>query len=165
MKNLIIRLFTIIVTVIILFVVKEFAYSDFVIVFLLLIGLVFNYKVTDNFYDSISNYFFWIIMFLLIIIFKKINFITLLDSFLVLVALKTFVLIINYLKYKKVTVPSSYLSKIWFFTFFMYQAEIVLNSTHGLKNLCFFLGIISIVETLIIIVRNKKWKPNVISFW
>lgn len=165
MKNLIIRLFIIIVTVIILFVVKEFAYSDFAIVFLLLIGLVFNYKVTDNFYDAISNYFFWIILFLLIIIFKKINFITLLDSFLVLVVLKTFVLIINYLKYKKITVPSSFLSKIWFFTFFMYQVEIVLNSTHGLKNLCFFLGVISIVETFIIIVRNKKWKPTVISFW
>lgn len=165
MRNLIFRLFLIIVTAIIFFVVGEFAYSDFVIVFLLLIGLVLNYKTTDNKFDTISNYFFWIIMFLLINIFKKISIVTLLDSFVVLLVLKASVLVFNYFKYRKVAVPNSYLSKIWIFLFFLYQSEIILNSTHGLKNLCFFLGIISVIETFLIIFRNKEWKFSVVSFW
>lgn len=157
-RNLIFRLFLIIITAVIFFVVEEFAYYDFVVAFLLLIGLVLNYKTTTNKYDTISNYFFWIIMFSLITIFKNINFATVLDSFLVLLVLKTSVLGYNYLKYKKVAVPSSYLSKIWIFMFCLYQAEIILNSTHGLKNLCFFLVIISAIETFLIILRNKEWK-------
>jgi len=57
MRNLICRLFLIIVTAVIFFVVGEFVYSDFMIVFLLLIGLVLNCKTTDNIFDTISNYF------------------------------------------------------------------------------------------------------------
>jgi hypothetical protein len=165
MRNLIFRLFLIIVTAIIFFVVREFAYSDFVIAFLLLIGLVLNYKTTKNTFDTISNYFFWIIMFSLINIFKKISFATLLDSFVVLLVFKASVLVYNYFKYKKVAVPNSHLSKIWIFMFCLYQAEIILNSTHGLKNICFLLGVISAIETFLIIFRNKEWKFNVVSFW
>lgn len=165
MRNLIFRFFLIIITVVIFFVIGDFAYSDFLIAFLLLISLVLNYKTTDNTYDTISNYFFWIIMFSLITILKKISFTTLLYSFLVLLVLKVSVLVCNYLKYKKVAVTNSYLSKIWIFTFCLYQVEIILNSTHGLKSLCLFLGVISVIETFLIIFRNKEWKLNVVSFW
>jgi predicted membrane protein len=67
-RNLIFRLFLIIITAVIFFVVGEFAYYDFVVAILLLIGLVLNYKTTANKYDTISNYLFWIIMFALITI-------------------------------------------------------------------------------------------------
>ncbi|WP_428229482.1 hypothetical protein [Flavobacterium sp.] len=165
MRNSFFRLFLIIITAIISFNLIEFTDSDFVIAFLLFIGLVLNYKTTENTYDTFSNYFFWIIMFLLITILKKISFTALLDSFLILLVLKVFVLLYNYIKYKNVSVTSLYLSKIWIFTFFLYQVEIILNSTHGFKSLCFFLGLISIIETFLIIFRNKEWKFSVVSFW
>lgn len=165
MRNLVIRLFLIIVTAVIFFVVREFAYNDFVIVFLLLIGLISNYKTTESTYDTISNYFFWIMMFSFIIIFKQINFTTLLDSFVILLVLKASVLMCSYIKYKKTMVTNSYLSKIWIFMFCLYQAEIIFNSTHGFKRLCFLLGIVSVIETFLIILRNKEWKFNVVSFW
>lgn len=165
MKNLIFRLFSIIITSIILFLLHDLCRYDFMIAFLLLIGLVLNYKTTDNKIDTISNYFFWIIMFLLITIFKKISFTTLIDSFVILLALKISVLIYSYIKYRKVAVTSSYLSKIWISAFSLYLAEIILNSTHGFKSLCYFLGVISSIETFLIIYKNKEWKSNVVSFW
>ncbi len=165
MRNLILRLFLILITTIIFFILDEFSYYDFVIAFLLFTGLVLNYKTSENIVDTISNYFFWIVMPLLIIIHKGISLASFVDSFLILLALKISVLIYSYTKYKKVAITSSYLSKIWILTFCFYFTEIILNSTHGLKSLCFFLGIISSIETIIIIFKNKEWKASVVSFW
>ena len=69
--------------------------------------------------------------------------------------LKTIVLSIYYMKYRKIIIPSSYLSKFWIFVLFLFLSELILNSTYGLENSCLILGVISSFETIIIILRNK----------
>ena len=51
--------------------------------------------------------------------------------------------------------PSSFFNKLWIFTLFLYLSEIMFNSTHGLKNICFILGLISVVESLFIVFKKS----------
>ncbi|MBO9584360.1 MAG: hypothetical protein J7574_09390 [Flavobacterium sp.] len=119
----------------------------------------------ENTTEAVSNYFYWAIMIFVIFLHSKISLFSFIDAFIILLGLKMLVLFLNYFKYKKVVVVSSYLSKIWIFTFFLYLTEITLNSTHGFKNLFFDIGIISAIETILIISKNKEWKLNTVSIW
>lgn len=163
MTNLILRFFLILITKIVFVMFLDFEYYDLIIAFILFVGLILNYKRNEKASDAISNYFFWIIMFLLLMSQHNIDFLSVLDSFFILLIFKIIVLLFNYFKFKKVSVTSSYLSKIWIFVFYIYLTEIVLNSTHGFKNLSYDLGLISCFETFLIILKSKEWKSNCIT--
>ncbi len=165
MTKLIIRFFLILTASVVLFKFNYLANYDLIIEFLLIIGLILNYRKNENTAEVLSNYFYWPIMMFVIFLHIKISFFSFIDAFIILLGLKTFVLFLNYFKYKKVAVVSSYLSKIWIFTFYLYLTEIMLNSTHGFKSLFYIIGIISSIETIFIILKNREWKLNCISVW
>lgn len=165
MIKLIIRFLLVVATCVVLFRYKYLDNYDLIIEVFLIIGLILNYGKNENTVEALSNYFYWLIMIFLIFLHTKIDLFSFIDAFTILLAFKTFVLFLNYFKYKRVAVVSSYLSKIWIFTFYLYLTEIILNSTHGFRNLFFNIGIISAIETILIISRNKKWKLNAVSFW
>ncbi len=160
---LIIRLLLLLTTYLILFRYDHLNNYDLIIEFLLIVGLILNYRKNESTAEVLSNYFYWPIMIFIIFLHIKISLFSFFDAFIALLGLKMLVLFLNYFKYKKVAVVSSYLSKIWIFTFFLYLTEITLNSTHGFKNLFFSIGIISAVETILIILKNKEWKQNTVS--
>jgi len=165
MRKLIIRFLLLLTTCVVLFRYKYLENYDLIVEILLIIGLILNYRKNENTVEALSNYFYWPIMIAIIFLSTAINFFSFIDAFVILLELKMLVLFLNYFKYKKVAVVSSYLSKIWIFTFYLYLTEIMLNSTHGFKNLFFCIGIISAIETFLIILRNKEWKMDVVSFW
>ena len=164
MKNMIIRVLLFALTLTFLF--NNFEYSDFILTFLLLIGLILNYKQTnESKIGVLSDYLFWIVELIVIAYFKKIDIFIIKDSFLILFVLKIAVLLFSYLKYRNMWVTSTVISKIWVLTLFMYLSEIIINTTQGLKSICFLLGVISVVESFIIIFKNDKLKEKSISFW
>ncbi|SMO90344.1 hypothetical protein SAMN06265349_106162 [Flavobacterium resistens] len=165
MTKLIIRFFLILTASVVLFKFNYFDNYDLIIEFLLIIGLILNYRKNENTAEAISNYFYWPIMMFVIFLHAKISLFSFIDAFIILLCLKTLVLFLNYFKYKKISVTSSYLSKFWIFIFYMYLTEIILNSTHGFKSLFYFIGLISCFETFLIIIKNKEWKLNCISIW
>lgn len=165
MKNLTLRLLIIITVSVILFIVKEFEYYDIAVALMLLVGLILNYKTNEEKTDVISNYIFWVTFTILIYLFKKIDIFDLYNTLLYMLLLKIIVLCVSYMKYRKINVTSSYLSKFWIFVFFLFLTELILNSTFGLKYECYILSVVSSLETLIIIIRNKEWKKSVVSFW
>ncbi|WP_431242002.1 hypothetical protein ACQ9BO_18920 [Flavobacterium sp. P21] len=165
MTKLIIRFFLILTTSVILFKFNYLNYYDLIIATLLLIGLILNYRKNENVAEVISNYFYWPIMMYVIFLHTKISLFSFIDAFLILLCFKTLVLFLNYFKYKKVAVVSSYLSKIWIFVFYLYLTEIIINSTHGFKSLFYDIGIISSIETILIILKNREWKLNTFSIW
>ncbi|TDO99193.1 hypothetical protein [Flavobacterium sp. 245] len=165
MTKLIIRFFLILTASVVLFKFNYLDNYDLIIEFLLIIGLVLNYRKNENTVEALSNYFYWPIMMFVIFLYTKISLFSFIDAFIILLGLKTFILFLSYFKYKKVAVVSSYLSKIWIFTFYLYLTEIMLNSTHGFKSLFYYIGIISSIETILIILKNREWKLNCISVW
>ena len=155
MRNFILRLLIITLTSIVLFVLKEFMYYDFLVAFLLLISLILNYKTTEEKIDVISNYIFWLTFAVLIYVFKNLDVFDSGNTLIYMLMLKIIVLCVSYLKYKKINIKSSYLSKFWILVLFLFLCEVILNSTFGLKNACFILGVISSFESLCHLFRNK----------
>lgn len=139
-----------------------FQFYDILLFLILTFGLVLNYikKKQVLELENISNYVFWFIMTMLIISIRSTNYLDFDYYFFTILISKILVLIFNYLKYKKIIITSTVISKIWIFSLFLYLCELALNSTHGLKNICFYMGLISTIESFIIIFRFKNWKPK-----
>lgn len=165
MRNLFLRLLILLITAICLFYFKESMYCYWLVVISLLVGLILNYKITEEKADIISNYIFWVSFPILIYLLRGFPLINLTDSLLLVLTIKAVVLFYSFMKYKKISVTSSYLSKYWIFIVFVFLSEIILNTTYGLKSHCITIGIVSSLETIIIIFKNKEWKKSVVSIW
>lgn len=165
MKNLIIRTIVLLGVFITLHYKIPSSFYDIVSVLFLFLGLVISYKEdrNDNIYNTISNYLFWLVVSIMVFLIKKEDIFNPRNIFILLLGVKLIPLIMVFIKFRKVEVPSTFLSKIWIFTIFIYLSELILNSTHGTKGLFFYFGIISSIETIIIILKSKEWKPKVNS--
>jgi len=166
MKNLIFRLIITAVIFLSLQYKTPEEFYDIVIALLLFLGLLISLREVrnDNFYDIISHYLYWIFVSYIILDTKKELLFNLKNILVVLLFIKGGVLLINYLKYKKMEVPSTILSKFWLFTLFIYLIELITNSTHITKELCFYTGLVSAIESIYIILKTKNWKPRFRSF-
>lgn len=127
MRNLVLRLLILGITAICMLFYKESMPPNFIAVFLMFIGLILNYKISENPIDIISNYLFWVAFPVLIYTLRNWPLIYLTDSFLFLLYIKTFVLACSYIKHKKISVTSSFISKLWIFSVFASLSEIILN--------------------------------------
>ena len=133
-NNVIIRIALLIISALLLFKLNSFIGGyDLIIILFLLIGLILNFKKRDTVIDRVSNYLFWILMILMISIFKNFTITGFKDAFVILVLLKFIVLTVCYLKYKKIIVPSSFFNKLWIFTLFLYLSEIMFKIVPSLK--------------------------------
>ena len=132
---------------------------------LILLGVYITYKENreSNIYNVVSNYLFWTFLSITVLTIKQENVLNLYNIFPRLLAIKLIPLIITFIKFRKIEVPSTFLSKIWIFTIFLYMGELLYNSTHGLKNLFYYIGIISSIELVVILLKMKEWKPKINS--
>lgn len=72
--------------------------------------------------------------------------------------------IISYIKFKKTIATHSYMAKLWTLSLLAFLIDLSLNtdSTY-IFWLCIFLGIISRLEIIVIILKLKKWRADVSS--
>jgi hypothetical protein len=83
-----------------------------------------------------------------------------------ILTLKSTPLLLSYFRYKKIYVTKTILGFLWLTILFLYISELILNSTHGFGKLCLNLTVISSIESIIIIVFQKKqaiYKPSIIN--
>lgn len=71
--------------------------------------------------------------------------------------------VISYIKFKKTIATHSILAKIWTLTLLTFLVELILYSTTHTFYVCFWLGVISRGEIILIILTLKKWTTDVPS--
>ncbi len=165
MRNLIIRLIILIGMFLLLHYKSPKDFYDIIASLILFVGLVLSYREdrSGNLYNIISNYLFWLLVSCMVFLIRKENVFDIQNIFILLLSIKSIVFCLNYFKFKKLEVPSTVFSKVWIFTIWLYLSELILNSTHGTKNLFFYIGIISSIEIIIVIFKVKDWKPKINS--
>jgi hypothetical protein len=83
-----------------------------------------------------------------------------------ILTIKTIVLLLSYLRYKRFYVTKTILGYLWLTSLFLYLSELILNSTHGLGKLSLNLAVISSIESILIIIfQNKQviYEPSIIN--
>jgi len=145
---------------------KRFELYDKFIFCVLMAGLILNYirKKPSLQFDAIANYFFWLALSIVIASLRTNKYLDIYSLFAIILASKVLIVGLNYLKYRHIKVTSTFVSKLWILALFCYLSELILNSTHGFRGFCFYLGLISSVESLFIIIRFKQWKPERLFF-
>jgi len=167
MKNLIIRLILVICIYLLTHFSGQINYSDIIITVILFFGLFLTYRENreESLLNTLSNYFFWLTTSVLILLFKNEDIFNIRNIFLTIFLLKLVGVILTYTKFKKIEVTNTILTKVWIFSLSIYLIELILNSTHGTKNLFLYLGIVSSIEIIFILIRLKKWKFKVKSIF
>ncbi len=115
-------------------------------------------------WDSNVDQFFWLIVigssFYLNFSFVKENIVYI--SIIVLLELLCY--LISYIKLKKTIATHSILAKVWTLSLLGFLVDLILHSTsHYFFILCLFLGIISRIEIILIILNLNKWTTDVPS--
>lgn len=83
-----------------------------------------------------------------------------------ILAVKITVLFLSYFRYRKIYVTKTILGYLWLTSLFLYLSELILNSTHGFGKLCMNLAVISSIESVLIIIFQKKqvvYQPSIIN--
>ncbi len=165
MKNLIIRSILIMSVYILTQLNLQINYSDIILVLILVFGLLLTYLEDreNHIFNTISNYLFWLVTTFIILLDKKEHIFNIKNIFLVVFIIKTLGVIFTYYKFRRIEVPTTILNKIWVFTLFVYLSELILNSTHGTKNYFFYIGLISSIETFLILFKLRNWQFKVKS--
>ncbi|APD06072.1 CDP-diacylglycerol--glycerol-3-phosphate 3-phosphatidyltransferase [Flavobacteriaceae bacterium UJ101] len=115
-------------------------------------------------WDSNVDQFFWLIVigssFYLNFSFVKENIVYI--SIIVLLELLCY--LISYIKFKRTIATHSILAKVWTLSLLGFLVDLILHSTsHYFFILCLFLGIISRIEIILIILKLNKWTTDVPS--
>ena len=81
----------------------------------------------------------------------------------ILLVLEGLTYIISYVKFKKTIATHSILAKIWTLSLLTFLVELILYSTTNTFYVCFWLGVISRGEIILIILTLKEWTTDVPS--
>jgi len=160
-KKLILRFSPVALLLLILLFQTKLEYYDVLILLVIIFNIILSYpfKSFDSLkkHYSLINYFTWL-MFIIAIIFIR----SLIFDYAVfaILLLRIFILMINYFKFRNFYIPATFINRLWALSFVIYLAELVLNSTHATKNMFIFLGTISGIEIILIIVLIKKWEEK-----
>ena len=114
-------------------------------------------------WDSNVDQFFWIaiigsIFYLEFTVIKPVIWLIL-----ILVFLEILAYLISYIKFKKPIATHSLLAKFWTLTLFTFLMELILKATGSTFPFCFWVGIISRLEIILIILSLKKWTTDIPS--
>ena len=152
-------------------------YKDIIIVILMILGLltdVFDGIIARKLnvsseklrvWDSNVDQFFWIAVIGSVFYLKFTIVKPLLLLILIIVLLEVVAYIISYLKFKRPIATHSLLAKFWTLTLLAFLIELTLNSTAYTFVVCFWVGLISRLEIIGIILMLKKWVTDVPSIF
>lgn len=115
-------------------------------------------------WDSNVDQFFWIVV-LLAVFYLNWEFLSKnIFWILSIVFLEGICYLLSWIKFRKPIATHSILAKIWTLTLFVFLIDLLWNSeSHYAYILCVFLGIVSRLEIILIILRLKKWTTDVPS--
>lgn len=160
-KKLLLRFSPIVLLVLAVPSKSQWEYNDILMFIAVVLNTFLSYPgrlFSFNKYYSLVNYFSWLI-FVIAIVFDK----SLVFNYevVVILLLKVFILILNYFKFGNFYIPITYLNLLWALSFSLYLTELILNSTHGTKQLFMVLGIVSGIETILIIILMQEWREKI----
>ncbi|MGQ2985378.1 hypothetical protein [Flavobacterium sp.] len=125
-------------------------------------NLIYSYKKDDSDFTSLLNYIAW---WPFIVIALMPNGFIVDYMFFLLLILKVILLICSYFKFKRFGVPSTFFSKVWIIVLTLYLIEIFLNTTHVFKALCFIVGLISSIDSIVAVLLLKDWQKKIPNFY
>lgn len=116
-------------------------------------------------WDSNADQFFWAasigaIAYLKFSIIKE-----LLYPIIILIATEILAYLISYIKFKRTVATHSLMAKVWTLSLLVFLLEMILNSTSTSFYVCFWLGLISRLEIIAIILKLKNWCTDVPSIF
>jgi len=83
----------------------------------------------------------------------------------VLIILEAVAYLASYIKFKKPIATHSLLAKFWTLTLLAFLIDLILNAENRLFQLCFWIGVVSRLEIILIILKLKKWTTDVPSIF
>jgi hypothetical protein len=131
---------------------------------ILIIGLVLTFKNQQKSIDFLSDYLFWTIAAIIILNPNFVVLLTIANPLFIVLMVKVILLIISFLKFQKIIVPTSLSNRIWIVSVLLWLLELSLNSTYTMMRLCIFFGGISAIDSLITLLRMKQWSYKVLYF-
>ena len=160
--KILVRLCPVFLGVLVFLLKESISFHDLLLFIFIIINMILTYSINIPKLNSILNYSSWIVFTLIVVFLRSIE---LDNSLIILLILKIGLLIINHIKFNNISVPATFLSRVWIFSISLYLSELVLNSTHITKEFCLILGILSSLESIVIILALKSWQQNVISIY
>ncbi len=148
-----------------------FKYSisvDILAIIILLTILIFDiskYSRIENTKSVLIYYLSWILISGCVIYIRNVG-LNFWSPLILILTIKTIVLLLSYLRYKRFYVTKTILGYLWLTSLFLYLSELFLNSTHGFGKLCLNLAVISSIESILIITFQKKqviYEPSIIN--
>ena len=148
-----------------------FKYSmsvDIVTTIILLTILIFDiskYSQIENNKSVLIYYLSWILISGCVIHIRNVG-LNFWSPIILILTVKTIVLLLSYLRYKRFYVTKTILGYLWLISLFLYLSELILNSTHGFGKLSLNLAVISSIESILIIIfQNKQviYEPSIIN--
>ncbi len=136
------------------------------IIFLtILIFDISKYSRNENTKSVLIYYLSWILISGCVIYIRNVG-LNFWSPIILILTIKTIVLLLSYLKFKRFYVTKTILGYLWLTSLFLYLSELILNSTHGFGKLCLNLAVISSIESILIIIFQKKqviYEPSIIN--
>lgn len=136
------------------------------IIFLtILIFDISKYSRNENTKSVLIYYLSWILISGCVIYIRNVR-LNFWSAIILILTIKTIVLLLSYLKFKRFYVTKTILGYLWLTSLFLYLSELILNSTHGFGKLCLNLAVISSIESILIIIFQKKqviYEPSIIN--
>ena len=148
-----------------------FKYSisvDILAIIILLTILIFDiskYSRIENTKSVLIYYLSWILISGCVIYIRNVG-LNFWSPLILILTIKTIVLLLSYLRYKRFYVTKTILGYLWLISLFLYISELILNSTHGFGKLSLNLAVISSIESILIIIfQNKQviYEPSIIN--
>lgn len=160
------------------FFADSFPYSKILIVFLIIYGLLSDIfdgiaarklKVSTEKIrrlDSSIDQVFWITVLISTSIISPVFFKTNFIKIVIVTSLETLAYAISFIRFRKEVATHAILSKIWALTLFATLLEIILSgSSPILFEVCFYLGIITRLEIISILITLKSWTNDIPSLY
>lgn len=117
-------------------------------------------------WDSNVDLFFWVVTMISVFYLNMEFFLRNYGWILSVVFLQILCLAVSFAKFKKSIATHALLSKLWAMVLLIFLIDLTLHSTSRIPfMLCVFLGILSRVEILLIILKLKRWTTDVPSIF
>ncbi len=114
-------------------------------------------------WDSNVDQFFWLVAICTIFYLNKDLVKPLFTPIAIIICLEVLAYFTSFIKFKKTVATHSYLAKFWTISLLAFLLEILLFSSTSSFVFCFWLGLVSRVEIILILLKLKKWTADVPS--
>ncbi len=114
-------------------------------------------------WDSNVDQFFWLMIIGSVFYMNYTSVLPKLYPILLIIAIEIIAYLLSYVKFKKAIATHSIFAKIWTISLLIWIIELIVYQTNHSFPICFWIGLISRLEIVLIIIVLKKWATDVPS--